>query len=225
MASPLEGAIAATINSAFQNLFINATLTRGVTVYTCKAIFDKWQKFLRGPDTASTYQILVLADSLAIQPLINDIITLQGITALITSDIESKPAIEIDPAGAVWILRSRYIETYTRFISIYRENQQLVAGNAGYLGHSRSTETLLFSGIASSLQCQKVGTQRSGDGRLVDDPPGPVRWDVYISSTDIAKGQIVSRDIIVDDEANRYQVVAAYWTPAGWKIQTIRLEA
>src|SRR5450631_1390586 len=225
MVSPLEGAIAATINSAFQNLFIDATLTRGAAVYTCKAIFDKWQKFLRGPSTSSTYQILVLADSLSVEPLINDVITLQGITALITSDLEVKPAIEKDPAGAVWVLRSRAIEAYTRLISIYRENQQLVAGNAGYLGHKRTTEALLFSGIAASLQCQKVGTQRSGDGRLADDPPGPVRWDVYISATDILKGQIVSRDIIVDDEANRYQVVASYWTPSGWKIQTIRLEA
>lgn len=114
---------------------------------------------------------------------------------------------------------------YPRIISIFREQTQLVAGNAGYLGHRRATEVLQLSNIQASLQSPSIGTRRSGEGSLPDDAVGPVRWNIFVPAGAIVKGTVLSRDIIVDDEGNRYQVASAYWTPLGWKIQTIRLEA
>lgn len=114
---------------------------------------------------------------------------------------------------------------YSRTVSFYRETTQLDAGNVGYLGHTRTTETLLFAGIKASIQCPSIGSRRIGDGILPDDAPGPVRWNIFLPKDAVPKGSIISRDIAIDDEGNRYQVASAYWTLIGWKIQTTRLEA
>jgi hypothetical protein len=114
---------------------------------------------------------------------------------------------------------------YSRTVSFYREASQLAAGNVGYLGHKVSTETLIAGPVAASIQCPSVGAQRLGDGRLPDDTPGPVRWNIFLAPGSIAKGTIITRDIAIDDEGNRYMVSSAYWNPISWKIQTIRLEA
>jgi hypothetical protein len=89
----------------------------------------------------------------------------------------------------------------------------------------RGTEVLLFSGIIASVQCPSIGSRRIGDGVLPDDAPGPIRWNIFLPANAIPNGSVVSRDIVVDDEGNRYQVAAAYRTPLGWKVQTTRLEA
>jgi hypothetical protein len=47
-----------------------------------------------------------------------------------------------------------------------------------------------------------------GYGELSDDAPGPVRWNIYLPANAVPKGSIVSRDIAIDDEGNRYQVAA-----------------
>jgi hypothetical protein len=114
---------------------------------------------------------------------------------------------------------------YPRTVSFYREGSQLAAGNAGYLGHNRGTEALVFSAINASVQCPSIGARRVGDGLLPDDAPGPIRWNIFLPANAVPKGSIISRDIAVDDEGNRYQVAAAYWTPLGYKVQTTRLEA
>ena len=114
---------------------------------------------------------------------------------------------------------------YYRTVSFYREGTQLAVGQTGYMGHVRSTESLLFSGIVASVQCPSIGSRRIGDGVLPDDAPGPIRWNIFLPANAIPNGSVISRDIVVDDEGNRYQVAAAYRTPLGWKVQTTRLEA
>lgn len=114
---------------------------------------------------------------------------------------------------------------YYRTVSFYRQATELAVGQVGYMGHSRATEALLFSGIKASVQCPSIGTRRVGDGILPDDAPGPIRWNIFLPANAVPNGSIISRDIAVDDEGNRYQVAAAYRTPLGWKVQTTRLEA
>ena len=114
---------------------------------------------------------------------------------------------------------------YNRSVSFYRETTQLAPGNVGYGGHNRTTEVLTFGPVAASIQCPSVGNTRTADGKLPDDTAGPVRWNIYLAAGVAANNAILTRDIIVDDLGNRYQVDSAYWSPAGWKIQTIRLEA
>src|ERR1700730_6000726 len=114
---------------------------------------------------------------------------------------------------------------YYRAVSFYREGTQLAAGNVGYLGHKRTTESLVFAGIPASVQCPSIGARRIGDGALPDDAAGPIRWNIFLPANAVANGSIISRDIAVDDEGNRYLVAAAYRTPLGWKVQTTRLEA
>jgi hypothetical protein len=114
---------------------------------------------------------------------------------------------------------------YPRTVSFYREGTQLATGTSVYLGHNRAIESLVFSGVAASVQCPNVTPRRIGDGVLPDDAAGPVRWNIFLPANAVPKGSIISRDIVVDDEGNRYQVIVAYWTLLGWKIQTVRLEA
>jgi hypothetical protein len=114
---------------------------------------------------------------------------------------------------------------YPRTVSVYREATELSVGESGYLGHSRSIENLIFSTIPASVQCPSIGARRIGDGVLPDDAAGPIRWNIYLPANAVPKGSIIARDIIVDDEGNRYQVAGAYWTLLGWKVQTTRLEA
>lgn len=114
---------------------------------------------------------------------------------------------------------------YYRTVSFYREGSQLGVGQVGYMGHVRGTEALVFAGIPASVQCPSIGARRIGDGALPDDAAGPIRWNIFLPPNAVPNGSIISRDIAVDDEGNRYQVAGAYRTPIGWKVQTVRLEA
>src|SRR5258705_11092172 len=98
---------------------------------------------------------------------------------------------------------------YYRQISFYRQATELAVGQVGYMGHVRGTEALLFSGIPASVQCPSIGSRRTGDGILPDDAPGPIRWNIFLPANAVPNGSIISRDIVVDDEGNRYQVAAA----------------
>lgn len=114
---------------------------------------------------------------------------------------------------------------YSRTVSFYRQGTQLAAGNVGYMGRSRPAETLILANVKASVQCPNTGTNRTGDGKLADDAPGPVRWLIFTPKGAVPKGAIKANDIVIDDELNRYQITAAYWTPISYKIHTIRLEA
>jgi hypothetical protein len=120
MASPLSGSLAATIHSAFKDLFLDATLTRDganttgqayspnleePTVYSCKAI-EKSSSGARGTDSVGTSSttILILRNSLSVSPEPMDRIAIpsKGIDGFIPSE---EGAVKSDPAAATWKCR------------------------------------------------------------------------------------------------------------------------
>lgn len=122
---------------------------------------------------------------------------------------------------------------YARTIAVHRLNT--VAGAAdttigltGYSGAEQSAsptqgETVLFTGIAASIQATAAGRKKSGT--LATDAVFAPTWVIYTSASGLAKGSVRDRDIIVDDEGYRYEVGQAYWNILGHKISCIRLEA
>jgi len=125
MASFLEGALAAKIGAAFNNIFLSATLSRDTfgtppspgepgavttATYPCKAIHEEWStSFLSGGLIVSgDRKILVLAASLAVEPMPRDRITIRGETfTVVPGDSAGAPAVSTDPAKATWTLRAR----------------------------------------------------------------------------------------------------------------------
>lgn len=118
MTSPLEGALARTVGSAFRSLFLPATLTRDMVPtspsfdpfdppapipveYGCRAIVERYaQKFrLEGLVEANERRVLVLTTSLSVRPQPNDRITVRGVTFTIVE-------VGTDPAEACWDLRA-----------------------------------------------------------------------------------------------------------------------
>lgn len=117
MASPLEGALARQVGSAFKALFLPATLTRDVVPsspaydpfdppapvpveYPCKAIVEAYaDKFrLEGLVAANERKVLILATSLSVRPQPQDRVTIRGITFTVVD-------VKTDPAEALWECR------------------------------------------------------------------------------------------------------------------------
>lgn len=101
-------------------------------------------------------------------------------------------------------------------------------GDVGYSGEVDSTtdpngEQVLFTGISCSIQADSPGRPRGSS--LPTDPTSHPRWKVFIPGALVPKGAIRDRDILVDDESYRYQVIQAYWTPLGYSMPCLRSEA
>lgn len=114
---------------------------------------------------------------------------------------------------------------YDRSISIYRQSSQLVPGNAGFLGQKKANEVLLYGGIAASIQSPSVGSRRQSEDGQPYDAAGPARWNFFFPNIVAPNGSIATRDIVVDDNGDRYQVAVANRSLITWKLQCIRLEA
>lgn len=112
MTSPLEGALAAQIYAGMRNLFLDATYTVDVpntgsdpadppaptpTDYPCKSMVEKYSDYYtkNGLVQDGDRKVLILANSLSVQPVANARLTIRGITFTLTK-------IETDPAQAVW---------------------------------------------------------------------------------------------------------------------------
>lgn len=117
MASPLSGSLAKTIHKASKNIFLDATLTRDVVAsggnpadppaptpvnYPCKAMRDNYSAFDKMNSSIATgdFKILILVNSLAVMPISNDIITIQGASSSIIKT-------DVDPANAVWVCQAK----------------------------------------------------------------------------------------------------------------------
>lgn len=112
--SPLAGSLARTIGSAMSTLFLPATLKQGTNSYPCRAIFEEYGCGLGAEAIRKTapVKILALATSLSIKPAMGDVVTISNTTfaegfAFVVYSGSEKPAVSIDPAGAVWVLRCR----------------------------------------------------------------------------------------------------------------------
>lgn len=118
MASPLEGALKRTIGKAFERVFLPATLQREepgtpnpdapwepvvpiTRSYPCRAIVETYSDFYRAQElvTESDRKVLVLAASLAVEPVAGDRVQIGGKTYTVVE-------IATDPAGATWTLRA-----------------------------------------------------------------------------------------------------------------------
>jgi hypothetical protein len=121
MTSPLLSSLATTIGKAMSGLFLDATLARDTvdlttpwapasptpTTYAVKAIHDEWGTSVLAGGLVNTGErkVLVLASTLAIDPLPGDRITIRGETFTIVPAGAGQPPVSTDPAKAVWVLR------------------------------------------------------------------------------------------------------------------------
>lgn len=117
MTTPLAGSLAKTVGRAFASTFFPAVLTRGQATYRCKAIFTEYStgQAAEGVLTGNDCTVLVLATTLAVEPVSGDMITITGArfaqsqSFVVLSLIPGKPAVVGDPAGATWTLRGRTV--------------------------------------------------------------------------------------------------------------------
>lgn len=112
---------------------------------------------------------------------------------------------------------------YPRIVSVYRPAAQSGVGfQAGYAGNTADTETLVAKDLAASIQAK---------GRQGKDNPVRLPGDSTVSMFTIfipkglVMGQLKDRDIIVDDQGVRYQVLADGWDSLGYAAVCQRLEA
>jgi len=104
---------------------------------------------------------------------------------------------------------------YNRTVSINRPYISTGAGVVGYSGELPTTETVILTGLPAALQ-QRVSV-RSNQSTV----PGDVQtsgWFVFLPASVAALGQIMQRDIVIDDLGQRYVIVAAYWNSLGYKL-------
>ena len=113
---------------------------------------------------------------------------------------------------------------FPRTITITRPTGETAIGAVGYGGATKAAETVVIAGIAASIQARS-GSSRPHAGDLPAAAPGPVTWNVYLDEDAVANGVIHDRDIVTDDNGERYQIDANNWTPLGYKLITTRLEA
>lgn len=118
MASPLAG-LASTIHGALKGIFFDATMTIEVVPaspaydpadppapvpvsYPCKALRDKYSRFDKSNSSIleGDSKILILVNSLSVQPVRNGIVTIQGSSFNIVN-------FDADPVNAVWTIQGR----------------------------------------------------------------------------------------------------------------------
>lgn len=97
---------------------------------------------------------------------------------------------------------------YPRTIAIRRQNADNAVGGQPYGGVTQANETVIASGLAARIEADRRGT--TPEAKLPADAAGESLWKIMFKAT---LGLVQSRDIIVDDLGNRYQVISADWNP------------
>lgn len=110
---------------------------------------------------------------------------------------------------------------YPRTISIRRPNPTTGIGALPYQGLDPQDETILFTNVPASIQHGGGTANKAG---LPADTMSAPTWQIYIPLCAIPKGAIQDRDVIVDDEGQRYQVQASYWNSLGYNCTCERLQ-
>jgi hypothetical protein len=112
---------------------------------------------------------------------------------------------------------------YPHIVDIRRPNVATAFGKQAYGGLLPTNETIIFKAINAAIQLNSAGrtllTNLPGDARhqveyRIDLPfPGPASFaTVHI------------RDIIVDEQLQRYQLFAAIWTAFGFNLRATLME-
>lgn len=110
---------------------------------------------------------------------------------------------------------------YPRIVAFHRPADQSGAGRIGYGGQNVANEGVIATGIPASVQERKDGPANPvhipTDGRRPD-------YYVFIPRKKLANGTLKSRDIMIDDLGNRFQVIAPYWDSLGYRLSVMSLE-
>lgn len=93
---------------------------------------------------------------------------------------------------------------------------------ASYSGVEAATETVLFSGVKTSIQTRSSVRQHMN--ALPADSRAPYVFSFFPERRAFSVGDIKNRDIIVDDVGDRYQIEAIEWTLLGPHIRALKLE-
>jgi hypothetical protein len=120
---------------------------------------------------------------------------------------------------------------YSRVIDIHRADPVAVSGAANvatleapYSGVTSTSETVLYTGVAASIQYKDRDLRLTAP--LPADTTRPGGWNIYIpNSAGIPASGITENDIVIDELGRRYQVEAAYPNPLGWKLHARFLKA
>lgn len=131
---------------------------------------------------------------------------------------------------------------YPRIIAISRPASSLTPGGGGatapvsqpggrpYTGLREPTSTggtsepTLYPGLPASIQSLGARAIVTKDA-VPSAAPGPIRWKIFIPKSALAKGSVLDRDVVTDDEGSRYIVTANYWNSLGYSLEAVRQEA
>ena len=114
---------------------------------------------------------------------------------------------------------------YPRTISVRRPAQISGVGVIdGYVSQSPAGERVIASNIPASIQAKQSGGSRN-PADLPSDSKGQVSWRVLTPRGALADGEVLNRDVIIDDLGRRFQVVAAYMAPLGADFICQQMEA
>jgi hypothetical protein len=111
---------------------------------------------------------------------------------------------------------------YPRVVALRRPGGQSGEGIVAYGGQTQAAEQVIAWGIPASIQ-----ERREGQASRVGLPGDGTRpsWYVFIPRAALPPGSVLDRDVIVDDQGQRYQVIANYWDSLGHRLTVERLEA
>jgi hypothetical protein len=93
-------------------------------------------------------------------------------------------------------------------VSISRPNQETGVGAQPYGGLAASNQTLIAQNIRAHIQSDRQGT--APIARLPADAAGESIWKIIFK---LPIGTVQTRDVIVDDIGNIYQVISVDWGP------------
>jgi len=108
---------------------------------------------------------------------------------------------------------------YPRTISINRPKSNAAPGAQAYSGVTPQNETVLFTGIAAHIEAERIGTAPASNL-----PANTQGEPIYLIIFKLPLGSVKNRDIIIDDQSDRYQVISADWGPLVTTCRSKKLE-
>ncbi|WP_435018488.1 hypothetical protein TA3x_000462 [Tundrisphaera sp. TA3] len=97
---------------------------------------------------------------------------------------------------------------FPRTITIRRQQDDDSPGEQVYSGLLESKEDVIASNIPARIQSDRQGG--TPEAKLPADAAGQSIWKIIFKAD---RGLVRTRDIIVDDLGQRYQVISPYWGP------------
>lgn len=105
---------------------------------------------------------------------------------------------------------------YPRTLTLVRPRAQSGEGRAAYGGKTQDGEDVIAENVPCNFDLRREG-QKDTPG-LPGDGTRPT-YDCRIPKRALALGTVKDRDIIVDDQGLRYQVVGPFWASLGYALR------